>query len=164
MRSVFGSSCKVSSNLILLASSRDFPPSLCSSLAALTWLVVENSLLPVTTLIKSTLARFKLSNSLCADVTGFWRPRPDFLNRIKIKVTTARGRVFAFLKKRQGKKVLQRSFSTPANEHTVSFINCYKNIHYDWIACEIYMYISHGYLTTDLMIVPTFFTNSLSVQ
>ena len=76
----------VSDNLISLTPSCPFTPSLHFSLTTLTWPAVEKLLVPVTKLTNSMLASFELSIFLCADVTGFCRPRPDFLTGIIRKV------------------------------------------------------------------------------
>ena len=97
--------------------------------------MTEKSISPVTALINLTLTRCELSIFLCADATVFWRPRPDFLTSIVIKVPTERGRGGVFPKKRRGKKVSRRIFFIPVNANPVSLVTCCNNIHSDWTAC-----------------------------
>ena len=119
---------------------------------------VENSPPPVTALINLTLAHCKTSIFSCANVTGFWRPRLDFLTSIVLKAPTVRGRVLVSTKKRQVKKVLWRSF-TLLQKNPLSFATRCKNINSDWIACVIAELLSCGYLTAVFLIVPMFYAN-----
>ena len=67
--------------------------------------MVENSFSPLTDPISSMLEHSKLSYFSSDDVTGYFRPRPDFMVRIALKVPTMGGRYFDFLKKIKGQKV-----------------------------------------------------------
>ena len=112
------------SSLASLTSYRGFLPSLLSYLTAQRRSSVGNFLSPFTALINSAPARCKLRNFSLANVAGFLRPMPDFLTSIILKVPMVDGRYLDFWKKRQGKNITQRSFSTPANPHPVIFVTC----------------------------------------
>ena len=73
----------------------------------------------LTTLISSMLTHCKLRNLSSDDITGFCRTRLAFLTDSVLKVLTMGGRYFDFLKKRQGKKVSWRSFSTPKSVYRI---------------------------------------------
>ena len=61
--------------------------------------MAENKLSPVTSGIRSVLARHEVRNFLSADATVFWRPRLDFLTGIVLRVSTRDVRDFDFPKK-----------------------------------------------------------------
>ena len=67
---------------------------------------------PVTAQISSVLARRELRYFYSADITGFWRHRPDILTGIIIGAPMRSVRYFDFPKKRRGKKVSQSDLST----------------------------------------------------
>ena len=78
-----------------------------------------NSLSPVMALINSMLARCKLQIFSSADVTRFCRPRSIFLTRTVRNLFAMGGKDYNLLKKRGGKKVSRRSFSTPVEAYPV---------------------------------------------
>ena len=116
-------------------SSQFFSPSCIYSPRARRWLALESAPHPVTSLISSVLPRWELRYLSFSGVAGFSILNPDFFTVILLRAPTMGESGFFFTKKRRGKKVSWRIFSTTTNESPMSQIRCCINIHCDWIAC-----------------------------
>ena len=82
-----------------------------------------NDISPMTDPISSLLTYIKIRYFSLDYFARSCRPRSDFLAVIILKVPTMCGIGFDFPKKRQGKNISRRIFSTPANVFTISYID-----------------------------------------
>ena len=115
-----------------LASSQFFCPSFLSYLSARRLLVFENAPYPVMAQINSVLVRCKLRYFLFVEVTGFRKPRTDFLTGIVLRVPTM-GESFLTFRRKDEAKISQIILYTPANLSPVLFVMRCINILSDWI-------------------------------
>ena len=115
-------SLTINLNFASFMSYQSFFSSHLFSLTAQRWSVTEKPIFPVTAPIRSYIARSKLVYLSASDVTGFYRPILYLFTVNILIVPTTGGRVFNFPKKRQGKNVSCRTFSTPTNSCPVFFV------------------------------------------
>ena len=95
---------------------------------------MEISLSSLTDPISSQLVNIELRYLYLADVTGYCRPRPDFLTGIIINLHTMGRSDFGFPKKKMRQKGFPEKLLHSRKHVYFFFVMRRKNIHSDWIA------------------------------
>ena len=131
-----------------------FFPSHVSSFMSRRWFAMENSPSPVIDQIRSVLARHKLRYFSSTDMIDYGGP--CWLSLLALYFELLWRMWDFFLRKRLGKKVSQRSFSTTENVSPILFVTWYKNIHSNLTASTTAAQLSWGYIPAVLLILIMF--------